>query len=115
MVRYRCNVCQVFEYDPARGDSVTGIPPGTKPGDFPDDWQCPICRSNHSHLKPLEDQQVKVSEQTIICPVCGAEHRITVSHMGRGYVEGYLGGWKRENDDLEVQMARIHRIAATGE
>ena len=36
MTLYRCNVCNVFEYNPNRGDSVTGINPGTDPEDFPD-------------------------------------------------------------------------------
>ncbi|WP_298667044.1 glutamate synthase-related protein [uncultured Methanofollis sp.] len=115
MVRYRCDVCQVFEYDPLRGDSVTGVRPGTEPSAFPDDWQCPVCRSDRSHLKIIEPEPKKTVEQTVVCPVCGATHAITVSHYGLGYTEGYLGEWRREADLLEVHMAEIHRIAATGE
>ena len=53
MTRYRCNVCNTFEYDDTKGDSDTGIKPGTKPVEFPDDWGCPICGSDKTHLKPL--------------------------------------------------------------
>lgn len=50
---YRCNVCNTYEYDDVKGDPQTKIPPGTKPEDFPDDWRCPICSSDKTHLKPL--------------------------------------------------------------
>ncbi|MBP2146930.1 glutamate synthase domain-containing protein 2/rubredoxin [Methanofollis sp. W23] len=114
MARYRCDVCQVFEYDPAHGDQATGVTPGTEPPEFPEDWQCPICRSDRSHLHIVEVEPKKTVEQTVVCPVCGATHAITVSHYGLGYAEGYLGEWRREADLLEVHMAEIHQIAATG-
>ncbi|QYZ79318.1 glutamate synthase [Methanofollis formosanus] len=115
MARYRCDICQVFEYDSERGDSAIGLRPGTEPSAFPDDWQCPICRSDRSHLKIIEVEPKKTVEQTVVCPVCGATHSITVSHYGLGYAEGYLGEWRREADLLEVHMAEIRRMAATAE
>ena len=42
MDRYVCNVCG-YVYDPAKGDPESGIKPGTKFEDLPDDWVCPIC------------------------------------------------------------------------
>ncbi len=53
MTRYRCNVCNVFEYDDTRGDPDTIIKSGTKPKDLPDEWQCPICGSDKTHLMPV--------------------------------------------------------------
>ena len=53
MTRYRCNVCNVYEYDDVKGDPDTTIKPGTKPEDFPDEWSCPICGSDKTHLKPI--------------------------------------------------------------
>jgi len=82
MVRYRCNVCNVFEYDDTRGDSVTSMKPGTKPEDFPDDWKCPICKSDKTHQIPLkEDVKQEEIEEIITCPHCGAKSKIIVSSV----------------------------------
>ena len=32
-----------YVYDPAVGDPDSGIAPGTKWEDIPDDWTCPVC------------------------------------------------------------------------
>ena len=53
MTRYRCDVCNVYEYDDVKGDPGTNIKPRTKPEDFPDEWSCPICGSDKTHLKPI--------------------------------------------------------------
>jgi rubredoxin len=42
MDRYVCSVCG-YVYDPAEGDPDSGIEPGTKFEDLPDDWSCPVC------------------------------------------------------------------------
>ena len=40
--RYICRVCGLI-YDEAEGDIDSGIAPGTRFEDIPDDWECPIC------------------------------------------------------------------------
>jgi rubredoxin len=57
MVRYRCNVCHVFEYNPLHGNSLTGIKPWTEVDGFPATWRCPICDSDKSHLIRVPDEQ----------------------------------------------------------
>jgi flavin reductase (DIM6/NTAB) family NADH-FMN oxidoreductase RutF/rubredoxin len=42
MDKYVCTVCG-YVYDPAKGDSESGIAAGTAFADLPDDWVCPIC------------------------------------------------------------------------
>lgn len=42
MQKYRCEVCG-YVYDPAQGDSSSGIAAGTPFDKLPDDWVCPIC------------------------------------------------------------------------
>jgi glutamate synthase domain-containing protein 2/rubredoxin len=97
---YRCNICNVFEYDPARGNSLTGIKPGTEPGNFPDDWRCPICDSDKTHLIPVQQSRV---------PAAGPV-------PGKGEAtEGFLAEWERKSDELEILMADIHLMATTGE
>jgi len=42
MKSYVCNVCG-YVYNPADGDSDSGIPAGTSFEDLPEDWVCPVC------------------------------------------------------------------------
>ncbi len=95
MTLYRCNVCNVFEYDPDRGNSLTNIRPGTEPSAFPPDWSCPICGSDRTHLKPV------------------LEDAVPDEHAGGR--AGYLSEWERQSDDLEEYMKDIHTMAVTGE
>lgn len=115
MTQYRCDVCNVFEYDDTRGNSLTGVKPGTKPEDFPDEWKCPICASDKYHLKPFKKaERVAQIDEIMTCPHCGAKSKVTIStsEMDLG---GYLAEWKRDRDDLEIYMADIHTISVTGE
>jgi glutamate synthase domain-containing protein 2 len=115
MTRYRCNICNVYEYEDSRGDSVTEIKPGIKPEDFPDDWKCPICKSDKTHQIPIK-QKVKQEEvhEIVTCPHCGTKSKVTVSSV-KPELGGYLGEWKREYDELETHMADIHKISVTRE
>ena len=40
--KYYCTVCN-WVYDPEVGDPDSGIAPGTRFEDIPDDWICPLC------------------------------------------------------------------------
>ena len=42
MSKYVCDVCG-WTYDEAAGSPDEGIAPGTKFGDLPDDFVCPVC------------------------------------------------------------------------
>jgi flavorubredoxin/rubredoxin len=50
--RYMCPVCR-YIYDPAKGDPVGGIPPGTPFENIPDNWVCPICRVSKKMFKAI--------------------------------------------------------------
>lgn len=41
-MKYICTVCQ-YVYDEELGDPDSGIEPGTKWEDVPDDYLCPLC------------------------------------------------------------------------
>lgn len=47
MAKYVCSVCG-YVYDEAAGIPEGGIAAGTKWGDLPDDWVCPVCRAEKS-------------------------------------------------------------------
>ena len=42
MKKYVCTVCG-YVYDEDAGIPESGIAPGTKWEDLPDDWACPLC------------------------------------------------------------------------
>lgn len=114
MAFYRCNVCNVFEYDPVRGNSLTGIRPGTEPRDFPAGWKCPICSSDKTHLIPVPKPSAAARHE-IPCPTCGASISVSVAPLPEGVSPAYLAEWERPEDALEVYMADIHTMASTGE
>ena len=51
MKKYTCSVCG-YIYDPAKGDSDGGIPPGTSFEQLPDDWTCPVCGAGREQFEP---------------------------------------------------------------
>lgn len=51
MQKWRCTICQ-YIYDPAVGDPDSGIAPGTRFEDIPDDWYCPLCGAGKDMFEP---------------------------------------------------------------
>ncbi|MBA4286577.1 MAG: rubredoxin [Xanthomonadaceae bacterium] len=51
--RYRCRYCS-HVYDEALGDSDSGIAPGTRFEDIPDDWMCPECGAGKGDYDLIE-------------------------------------------------------------
>jgi glutamate synthase domain-containing protein 2/rubredoxin len=116
MVKYRCNVCNTFEYEPQRGNSLTGIKPGTAVEDFPPDWRCPICNSDSTHLKPVPEEKPRPDHYEVKkCPICGQDVISPVLHEKKEDLESYLGPWRRYGDKTEIHMDEIHQISRTGE
>ncbi|HEB77596.1 MAG TPA: rubredoxin [Methylothermaceae bacterium] len=52
--KYVCVVCG-YIYDEAEGDPDSGLPPGTRFDDIPDDWVCPECGVTKDDFEPLEE------------------------------------------------------------
>lgn len=51
--RYICHVCG-YIYDEAKGDPDSGLAPGTRFEDIPDDWYCPDCNVTKADFSPFE-------------------------------------------------------------
>ena len=51
-VKYQCAACG-YIYDPDKGDPDSGIKPGTKFEDIPDDWVCPVCGAEKQDFEKL--------------------------------------------------------------
>lgn len=51
--QYICRACGLI-YDEAEGDPDSGLAPGTRFEDIPDDWECPLCGVTKSDFELLE-------------------------------------------------------------
>ncbi len=51
--RYICTQCG-YIYDPAAGDSMNGIPPGTAFEELPAEWVCPMCYATRELFDVLD-------------------------------------------------------------
>jgi len=54
MRRWRCFFCNHI-YDEAQGDPDSGIAPGTRFEDIPDDWYCPGCGVTKADFALIEE------------------------------------------------------------
>ncbi len=54
MGRFECRICW-HVYDPAAGDEVWQIAPGTGFTDLPDSWHCPNCDAQKSQFLLIEE------------------------------------------------------------
>jgi rubredoxin len=53
MKKYVCSVCG-YVYNPADGDSDSGIAAGTSFEDLPEDWVCPVCGAGKDAFEVLD-------------------------------------------------------------
>jgi rubredoxin len=53
--RLECKVCW-YVYDPAAGDPVWQIPPGTPFAELPPHWSCPNCSTEKTQFIVLEEE-----------------------------------------------------------
>lgn len=52
--RWVCDACG-YIYDEAKGDPDSGLAPGTRYEQIPEDWQCPLCGLRKSDLRVLPE------------------------------------------------------------
>ena len=52
--KWKCAYCGHI-YDEAEGDPDSGVPPGTRMEDLPEDWECPECGAFAFDFKLLEE------------------------------------------------------------
>ncbi|MEE7456043.1 rubredoxin [Methylorubrum populi] len=51
--QFLCRACGLI-YDEGEGDPDSGLPPGTRFTDIPEDWACPICGVTKADFEPYE-------------------------------------------------------------
>ena len=52
--KLECKICW-YVYDPAQGDEVWQIQPGTAFVDLPDSWRCPECDGDRDQFMVIEE------------------------------------------------------------
>ncbi len=57
MVKWLCEVCNIYVYDEEKGDPLTGISPNTEVSDFPDSWRCPVCGATKNRLVRISEEE----------------------------------------------------------
>ena len=54
---YICLACGLI-YDEAKGDEDSGLAPGTRFADIPDDWACPLCGVTKADFEPYVQEEI---------------------------------------------------------
>ncbi|AXY41895.1 FAD-dependent oxidoreductase [Halomonas sp. JS92-SW72] len=54
--QYICRACGLI-YDEEEGDPDSGLAPGTRFEDIPDDWECPLCGVTKADFEPFERRE----------------------------------------------------------
>ena len=84
--KYICKVCGLI-YDEAEGDLDSGLAPGTRFEDIPDDWYCPLCLVTKADFIPLEEMTLATANNE------QSSHKVSnhsdVMIIGSGYA-----GWQ---------------------
>ena len=65
MKKYICSICG-FIYDESTGNPETGIAPGTKWEDVPEDWACPLCGATKSDFQEETESDVTIAPESSV-------------------------------------------------
>lgn len=91
MKKYKCLLCG-YIYD----DSKEKV----KFEDLPDDWVCPMCGAPKNVFEEIKEEESK--------------EKIPDNEISNNSVERYLKEYMRDDDDHELYMKDIHKMAITG-
>jgi len=102
-----CRACGLI-YDEAKGDADSGLAPGTRFADIPDDWACPLCGVGKADFEP---HVAGPSPGQTRRPASGLAGRATARHnAGTVIVGAGRAGWQmaqalRERDaDMPITL-----------
>lgn len=84
--RWLCEACGLV-YDEARGDPDSGLAPGTRFEDIPDDWTCPVCGVTKADFRPIEPAPSRTA------PASGAVPAAAPAGEGVVVVGAGTAGW----------------------
>ena len=58
--RWVCRACGIV-YDEAKGDPDSGLAPGTRFADIPEDWRCPVCGVGKADFMPMPEAAARAA------------------------------------------------------
>ena len=103
-LQYICNACGLI-YDEAKGDPDSGLAPGTRFADIPDDWSCPLCgvgKGDFTLYQPPSLEALKAQACASTPTIDPAQrHRAGVVIVGAG-----RAGWQMAQS-LRAQDATV--------
>ena len=114
MRKFVCSICG-YIYEEAQGIPDAGIAQGTKWGNLPENWTCPLCGASKSEFreqgaqaavkKPIIGQEVSTDEKEL-SPL---ETSALCSNLARGCEKQY----KAEEAALFTELAAFFKAVAT--
>ena len=112
MGRDRCGVCG-YAYDEQKGIPELGIDPGTKMGDLPLDFACPVCGANQEEFEPEKDvfnMPVKEARKTQQSEegMSFAAMSVLFSNIAKGCEKQY----KMQEKELFMQLSDYYKQKA---
>jgi rubredoxin-NAD+ reductase len=97
--RFICRACGLV-YDEAQGDPDSGLAPGTRFEDIPDDWACPLCGVGKADFEP--DEAAPLRRRASAAPSAArtraARHDAGIVIVGAGRAGWQMAQALRERD-----------------
>lgn len=103
-----CKACGLI-YDEAMGDADSGLAPGTRFADIPDDWACPLCGVGKADFEPHvvaeQPQRRAASPATRLPQRAAARHNAGTVIVGAGRAGWQMAQALRERDaDMPITL-----------
>jgi len=110
MSKYRCSICGHI-YDEAKGDPESGIAPGTKWKDIPENWRCPLCGAPKSAFVLVEERSAAPA-----APITSneeEEHEENLRELTSGEISAICSSLAKgcEKQRLNAEMDAFYKIA----
>ena len=98
-----CRACGLV-YDESKGDADSGLAPGTRFDDIPDDWACPLCGVTKADFEPYDAQPIPRRATRAARPVA-ARGDAGVVIVGAGRAGWQMARALREHDaDIPITL-----------
>ena len=102
-----CRACGLL-YDEAKGDEDSGLAPGTRFADIPDDWSCPLCGVTKADFEPyVMEEPVRQAKRAVSNgrPNAASRHTAGIVIVGAGRAGWQMAQTLRERDaDIPITL-----------
>jgi rubredoxin-NAD+ reductase len=97
--QFICRACGLV-YDEAKGDADSGLAPGTRFDDIPDDWACPLCGVTKADFEPYDAQPAprRATSAAPGAPARAQRHDAGIVIVGAGRAGWQMAQALRERD-----------------